>query len=232
MDCHGSDALEREDDKWSSSHMAQSCLTEFTLVKIDPERYVDEIAGWVCESIAEGFAAFQVSFMFKPFFGNNSANENILLSSMSRAIDRSYSTAVTRFHRRPNGMPLDKLLRLIACPDWPVAKQQNEGKYPSAVADTNGGLHYGALLLAHPHSRLKPDEVESHINGNPLYAGSGLSLARVHVERITETSAKAALYQLKSLLRLRCQPEYIILLPKDHSEMPGRSWLSRQFGPG
>jgi hypothetical protein len=82
-------------------------------------------------------------------------------------------------------------------------------------------------LLVPPWSRLNAEQVEAHFNSNPLYVGPELSLAWVYVEQITETPAKAAAYQFKSLPRLRCLPEDIIWLPRDHSEMPGRSWRSR-----
>jgi hypothetical protein len=94
-------------------------------MNLDSQRYSDEIVGWVIRSIEEGFAPFQCSFMFKPLLGN-SAPEHVLLSSMSRGIYRFYSTALTRFHRRPLQLPLDKLLRLIACPDWPVGKDERK----------------------------------------------------------------------------------------------------------
>ena len=103
----------------------------------------------------------------------------------------------------------------------------NRGREPH-VADTNGGLHFGGVLLISPGARLHAEQVEAHFNGNPLYTGPGLSLAWVYVEQITETPAKAAAYRFKSLTRRRCLPEDLIWLPRDHSEMPRRSWLSRR----
>ncbi len=105
--------------------MAQLCLDGVAQMIPNPERCTDEIVNWVCESIGAGFAAFQISFMFKQLLGKSGTGEPSL-SAMTPGIYRFYCTAVTRFHRRPNELPLDEMLRLFACPDWPVGKDEKK----------------------------------------------------------------------------------------------------------
>ncbi|HYW84729.1 MAG TPA: hypothetical protein VFB30_15810, partial [Spirochaetia bacterium] len=87
---------------------------------------------------------------------------------MMDELHRVYSTLLTRVHRKPRTAPADTLPILIGAADLPVYKRDRKS---SPLVLCNDGLHFHALLLVPPTTRLgQPVEEHLHANGE-MYAG-------------------------------------------------------------
>ncbi|WP_038382729.1 hypothetical protein [Bradyrhizobium elkanii] len=178
-----------------------------------PEQWIASGYGQLVASrIDDGWSAYLVTVVFQHFAGPKQA----VLGWMRDEVQRIYSTLVTYVHRRPKTAPVDKLPILIAVADLPVAKR---GKVSSATA-CNGGLHFHAILMVPPDSRLKGSLVEHFAENADRYAGPRKLVASVHVEPITHNYQRATDYVFKTVIRRRLSYEdAVLVLPRTRSEL-------------
>jgi hypothetical protein len=136
---------------------------------------------------------------------------------MKDEVQRVYSTLLTRVHRKPRTARTDELLVLVGAVDLPVYKRDQS----SAPQDfCNGGLHFHALVLLPPASRLK-GSLPDHFDGNrDLYAGSGGSIQRIDVRPVVEDHGRVVDYVLKTVLNGRLSyDEAVLVLPRARVEL-------------
>jgi hypothetical protein len=84
----------------------------------------------------------------------------------------------------------------------------------------NGGLHFHALVLVPPLSRLK-GSLPDHFDGNrDLYAGSGGSVQRIDVRAVVEHYERVVDYVLKAVLNGRLSyDDAVLVLPRARGEL-------------
>jgi hypothetical protein len=178
-----------------------------------------EYDDFVQSKIDAGWLPYLITFMFRALSGGCSSK----LSQMKREIERFYSIFLTRVVRRPNSKR-DKPI-LIGMADFPVLKWKNK----SSISDVkiNDGLHFHAILLIPPKSRLRIS-VEEHFEENSdKYLGDRKVLDRIDFEPITtETSYRVTDYVFKSMKRGWSYDEHVLILPKASSECRGRIFLT------
>jgi hypothetical protein len=110
---------------------------------------------WIEEYIDKGWQCYLTTFMFNPLFGSPDG----IVRQMSAEVERVYSTLLTRVVRNPRSPKVKGSLPiLIGFPDLPVFKH-NKGRLQDVVI--NDGLHYHAMVLLPPRSRLK-ESLERH----------------------------------------------------------------------
>ncbi|MCK1297521.1 hypothetical protein IVB33_30245 [Bradyrhizobium sp. 24] len=173
------------------------------------------IAGYarlVSDRMEDEWSAYLVTFVFDHLRGPRAS----VLGQMRDEILRIYSTFVTRTHRKPRAVPPDQLPVLIAVADLPVAKSAPSNEPTSC----NGGLHFHAVLLVPPTTRLKEPVTEHFKNQANLYAGPRKLVARIHVQPITATPECVADYVFKSVLRGRISyDDSLLVLPRASGEL-------------
>jgi hypothetical protein len=159
-----------------------------------------------------GWPADLTTFMFSPLSGSYSSR----LNQMKKAIERVYSIFLPRVVRYPNSKR-DKPI-LIGMADFPVPKWKKK----SSVVDVliNDGLHFHAILLIPPKSRLSSSVKEHFEEHSEIYLGDRRTIDWIDVEPITtETSSKVTDYVFKGLKRGLSYDEHILILPKAFSEL-------------
>ena len=160
-----------------------------------------------------GFEPTLLTFMFNPLRGSDASKQ----ARMIKTIERTYATHLTHVHRRPMKLPLEDLPFWLLCPDWPVPKTGAK----AAIADVtaNNGLHFHAVALTPPDSRLRTSLEEHFRSSAERYTPRGGDLQRLDARAIPETPEKASRYVLKSLTRQRVDPGAISVLPRSRSEL-------------
>lgn len=167
----------------------------------------------VTDRVNEAWICNLVTFLFSQLPGRRPA----IIGQMKDEIQRVYSTLITRVHRKPRTASPDELPVLIAAADRPVHKRDRSSSPPVLC---NGGLHFHAVLLIPPHSRLT-DSVEEHFRSNHgLYRGNRRAITAVHVEPVTGDHERVVDYVLKTVLRGSISyDEGILLLPRTSKEL-------------
>jgi hypothetical protein len=94
----------------------------------------------------QGWQGHLMTVMFNQLPGNVRSKNDLMRIGM----EGLYSSFLTRVVRRPR-QSLERRPKLIACPDWPVAKHS---KIQLDEIMTNDGCHYHGILLTPPVSRL------------------------------------------------------------------------------
>ena len=118
----------------------------------------------VTERMEAGWSCHLLTFLFVQLPGPRS----VVIDKMKDELQRVYSTLVTRVHRKPRTASPDQLPIFIAAADLPVYKRHRTSA-PTVLC--NGGLHFHALLLIPPASRLE-GSVDEHFRFNDdLYRG-------------------------------------------------------------
>ena len=168
---------------------------------------------WIQDYVGKGWKTYFISFMFKSLPGNTT----IRLAKMSNEIDRVYSTLITRVLRNARS-PSQRHLRplLIAAPDRPVAKHQKQSLPDVAI---NDGIHFHAVLLIPPQSRLKHHDLALHFSENEqLYVKN--RLLRIDVEPINDGTLPTVIeYMFKSIKRGSFDWSHLLVFPKSNSEL-------------
>ncbi|MCS3687489.1 hypothetical protein ABIF07_005484 [Bradyrhizobium elkanii] len=160
----------------------------------------------------DGWSAYLMTVTFEHFRGPR----HVVLDRMRDDVQRIYSTLVTFVHRRPRTAPIDKLPVLIGVADLPVAKR---GKVKQA-SSCNGGLHFHAILMVPPNSRMKGSLVEHFAANADRYAGPNKRVANVHVGPITHDCQRVTDYLFKTVTRRRVDYDgALLVLPRTHSEL-------------
>jgi hypothetical protein len=88
-------------------------------------------------------------------------------------------------------------------------------------------LHFHAVVLLPPRSRLK-ESLADHFQYNPdLYAGAAKSVERIHVVPVTHSHERVVDYVLKTVLNRRLShDDAILVLPRTRSELTPRNQTS------
>lgn len=160
---------------------------------------------------------YLLTLMFNPVSGNERTKQNHML----RESEKLYARLLTRLIKRPHNKLTEPLPFWISCFDWPVNKKEK-----AAPADfiTNDGMHIHAIFMVPPNARTGA-RLGDIVARSPrsFLVGAGMPLARLHVEPIEETAAKATLYALKQIPRKRLTSADILVLPKSHSEVSSKT---------
>jgi hypothetical protein len=109
---------------------------------------VDGYTQLITNRIHDGCSFHLLTILFHQLPGPRSA----VLDRMKDEVQRVYSTLLTRVHRKPRTASTDVLPVLVGVADLPVYKR-NRASTP--IVSCNDGLHFHALVLMPPTSRLK-----------------------------------------------------------------------------
>jgi len=186
-----------------------------TVASINVIRYIDGLGQLVVDHIRDGFEPYMASFMFKLGSFECRSRDQQMREEISRVYSRFLTECVRNPHSRHNrrGKPI-----LIGCQDWPVWKRHKEDRL---IALPWEGVHWGAILLVPPRSRLKVG-VKDHFETvkRNAYVLPGQPLSRIHIEHVSYRPEYATEYVFKSLKRGRCSIDDILILPLSESERP------------
>ena len=181
------------------------------------ESSIKGYATWAAQHVERGWDPYLLSFMFDYVPGSRAS----VLKQMQREVERVYSTALTRVVRKPRCEAAQGTLPLwIVCPDLPVPKRQKQSLRDVIV---NDGLHYEAIALIPPGSRLE-EGLDVHFRHHQaLYVRPKQPLARLRADPIIKDPGYVTEYALKSLSRQRFSLDEVLILPRSRSEFPRRS---------
>jgi hypothetical protein len=136
---------------------------------------------------------------------------------MKDEVQRVYSTLLTRVHRKPRTTASDELPVLIGAMDLPVYKRDR-----SSIVSMlrNCGLHFHAIVLLPPVSRLKGSLADHFRDNHLLYAGPTKLVERVHVVPVTHDHERVVDYVFKTVWNGRLtHDDAILVLPRARSEL-------------
>jgi hypothetical protein len=167
----------------------------------------------VTNRIREGWAPYLVTVLFKQIPRRRAA----VMQRMTEEVQRLYSTLVTRVHRKPRQASADELPLLVGAFDLPVYKRD---KSSSPLVSCNSGLHFHAVVLLPPKSRLGVS-LAKHIGDNAdLYCGSKGSIQRIDVRPMVDRYDRVVDYVFKTILSRRLSyDDGVLVLPRVASEL-------------
>jgi hypothetical protein len=176
----------------------------------------------VTERIKHGWSCNLVTFLFTQISGPRS----VVIDRMRDEVQRVYSTFLTRVHRKPRTASADELPVLMGVADLPVYKRDRSA---SPMTLCNGGLHFHAVLLVPPESRLD-EPVDQHFGAHQaLYLGDSAAVADIHVRPVTHGYPRVVDYLFKTVLRGRISyDDGMLLLPRASRELPSSSLLATE----
>jgi hypothetical protein len=181
---------------------------------------VDAYTQLVTDRVHDGYSLHLVTFLFRQLPGPRS----VVLNRMRDEVQRVYSTLLTRVVRRPKTASTDALPVLVGVADLPVYKR-NRASAP--MISCNGGLHFHALVLMPPASRLNgslADHFESNID---MYAGPRNAVQRIDVRSVTDGHRRVVDYVFKTVLNRRLSyDEAVLVLPRVRDELHAASSLA------
>ena len=169
-----------------------------SICRVDPtnRQLVDGFTRMVTHRVDSGWSSHFLTFLFSQLPGPPGA----VIRSMRDELHRVYSTFLTRTHRKPRAASPDELPFLIAAADLPVYKRDRDS---SPLVLCNGGLHFHALLLVPPDTRLDVP-VHDHFRANVgMYLDKRRSLVALDVRPVTGDHARVVDYPFKTVLRGR-----------------------------
>jgi hypothetical protein len=168
-----------------------------------------------------GWTAYILTLTFRHVSGSFSSVHR----RMENELERIYATMLTRLIRYPMSKTVtEKLPIWFGCPDFPVPKHHKQSL--SAVT-INDGLHYHAICLIPPVSRLKEPLSEHVIAHQGLYARYGTLVSHFQADLIISSPGYVVGYVLKSLAKGRANPDQIIVFPRSRSELEDRTTSRR-----
>ena len=174
---------------------------------------VDGYTRLVTDRIHDGWSFHLLTILFHQLPGPRSA----ALDRMKDEVQRVYSTLLTRVHRKPRTASPELLPVLIGVADLPVYKRSRES---TLMIYCNDGLHFHALVLMPPVSRLKgslADHFSTHLD---LYAGPGHSVQRVDVRPVVDGHRRVVDYVFKTVLNGRLSyDDAVLVLPRARGEL-------------
>jgi hypothetical protein len=174
---------------------------------------VDGYTRLVTDRIHDGWSFHLLTILFHQLPGPRSA----VLDRMKDEVQRVYSTLLTRVRRKPRTASTDVLPILIGVADLPVYKRNRES---APMIYCNNGLHFHALVLMPPTSRLK-GSLADHFGSNlDLYAGPGHSVQRVDVRPVVDGHRRVVDYVFKTVLNGRLSyDDAVLILPRARGEL-------------
>jgi hypothetical protein len=167
----------------------------------------------VIDRMNDGWSCHLMTFPFVQLPGPRGA----VIQAMRDELQRVYSTFVTRTNRKPRTASPDELPILIGVADLPVYKLDATS---SPLVICNGGLHFHALLLVPPITRLDLP-VEDHFRDcQDMYLGERRLITKLDVRPVTETCERVVDYLFKTILRGRVSyDDGVLLLPRTRDEL-------------
>lgn len=176
-------------------------------------RLVDGYSQLVTDRVQAGWSCDLVTIIFSRMFGPRAS----VLSQMRDEVQRVYSTLLTRVHRKPRTAPTDELPVLVGALDLPGFKRDRSSA-PRVVH--NDGLHFHALILLPPRSRLRGSLADLFQRNSDLYAGETSLVERVHVVPVMHDHERVVDYVLKTVLNGRLSlDEALVVLPRARGEL-------------
>ncbi|UPK26743.1 hypothetical protein [Bradyrhizobium sp. 195] len=204
--------LERDIDPIQAVHQSSVPFKQLFPASRSLQLMIGGYSRLVSDRMEDGWSAYLVTFVFDHLRGPRAS----VVGQMRDEVQRVYSTFVTRTHRKPRAIPIYQLPVLIAVADLPVAKSARSNEPTSC----NGGLHFHAVLLVPPLTRLKEPLAEHFKNQADLYAGPRKLVARIHVQPITSTPDCVVEYVFKTVLRGRISyDDALLVLPRANGEL-------------
>lgn len=178
------------------------------------------IAAWgnyVSEHLSSGWETYLLSFMFEPLPGSQQRK----MAQMARLLEAAYGIFVTRVVRKPRTAGRRGIAPIWLCsPDLPVFKREKRDKARLRDLEINDGLHYHAVLLMPPRSRLR--DVNGHFYKLRRAYAEHAQLNRVDVEPITHDDRYVVGYVQKQSARGTFDVGDNFALPRSLSELPTR----------
>jgi hypothetical protein len=170
-------------------------------------------AQMVNDRVHHGWSCYLVTFMFDQLPGSPTA----VIDQMKDRVQRVYSRLVTRVNRKPRKAATDDLPVLIGLADLPVYKRDRSA---APRVRCNDGIHFHALVLLPPSSRLKGSLVDHFRQNESVYVGVGTSVQRIHAEPVTVDHERVVDYAFKTVRRRRLSyEEAVLILPRSRSEL-------------
>jgi hypothetical protein len=211
-----SNQYQSEIDQTGQSIKSDRGIHEYDRIcRVDPitRQQVDGYTQMVIDRLDNGWSCHLMTFPFVQLPGPRGA----VIQAMKGELQRVYSTFVTRTNRKPRTASPDELPVLIGVADLQVYKRDPTS---SPVVICNGGLHFHALLLVPPDTRLELP-VEEHFRDNPdMYLGKRRLITKLDVRPVTETHERAVDYVFKTILRGRIPyDDGILILPRARDEL-------------
>ena len=167
----------------------------------------------VTDRVRDSWSPYLVTILFTQFFGQKAA----VLQRMKDEVERIYSTLVTRVHRKPRNASSDELPVFLGAFDLPVHKRDQTS---APLVLCNGGLHFHAVVLMPPTSRLRApldDHFEEH---GELYRGPRKSVLRIDVRPVVDGHDRVVDYVFKTVLKGRlAYDDGMLVLPRARSEL-------------
>lgn len=163
--------------------------------------------------IETGWSCHLLTILFAQLPGSRA----VVINRMKDEFQRVYSTFLTRVHRKPRTASPIELPILVGAADLPVYKRDRSS---APTIHCNGGLHFHALLLVPPASRLE-ESVDEHFRFNDdLYRGKLGLIRTIHVRPVVDEVERVVDYVFKTVLRGRVSyDEGILLLPRTNDEL-------------
>ena len=185
------------------------------ICRVDPvtRQLVDGFARLVIDRVNDGWSCHLMTFPFVQLPGPRSA----VIQAMKDEIQRVYSTFVTRTHRKPRSTPSNALPVLIGAADLQVYRKDPTS---SPLILCNGGLHFHALLMVPPETRLAIPVEEHFREYQDMYLGRRRLITGLDVRPVTETHERAVDYVFKTILRRRVSyDDGVLILPRSRDEL-------------
>jgi hypothetical protein len=185
------------------------------ICRVDPtnRQLVEGFTRMVIDRMNGGWSCHLMTFPFSQLPGPRGA----VIQAMKSELQRVYSTFLTRAHRRPRTASPDELPVLIGAADLSVYKRDRDS---SPLVLCNEGLHFHAVLLVPPVTRLRLP-VEEHFRAREcMYLGKHRSIRTLDVRPVTEGHARVVDYVFKTVLRGRVSyDEGVLVLPRTRQEL-------------
>jgi hypothetical protein len=182
---------------------------------VDPTKrqLVDGYTQLVMDRVNNGWSCHLMTFSFSQLPGPRGA----VIQAMMDELHRVYSTFLTRTTRKPRTASPDELPILIGTADLQVYKRDRKS---SPLVLCNGGLHFHALLLAPPETRLGLP-VDRHFRDHQdMYLGKRRLIRTLDVRPVTQTHERVVDYVFKTILRGRVPyDEGVLILPRARDEL-------------
>jgi hypothetical protein len=175
---------------------------------------VDGYTRMVADRANDGWSCHLLTFLFSRLPGPRGA----VIQAMRDEVHRVYSTLVTRTHREPRTASPEELPVLVATVDLPVYKRDRSS---SPVVLCNGGLHFHAVLLVPPGTRLDRPVDEHILAYRDMYLGKRGLIANLDVRPVNEGHELVVDYVFKTILRRRVSyDDGVLVLPRTRGELP------------
>ena len=172
--------------------------------------------------IKDGWNPYLLTFMFREI----SSSETGRLTVMRDAVERFYSTFITRVARNPNSaFQISNRPLFLGAPDYPTFKHKKKNTLRDA--SVNDGLHMHSIIVMPWKCRLKQDLITHVQTRAKTYIRDPLQ--KLHIELIEDELPLVTDYVLKSIKKRRFSWDDAIILPKSRSEYRPTSKLFEEM---